>query len=399
MPADGARRLALLGSTGSIGVNVLDVVASLPGRFEVLALAAGENLDVLVEQVARFAPRLVSVRRPEMLAVLRARLEERRVAPLPELVSGDAGLAQVAAATDAARGDLLVAATVGIAGLEAVYDAVTRGVSVALANKETLVVAGELILAAAARSGAELLPIDSEHSAIHQCLRAGHRAELARIVLTASGGPFRNFTSEQMARVSVEQALQHPTWRMGGRITIDSATLINKGFEVLEACHLFGLGEEHVDVLVHPQSIVHSLVEFRDGSVLAQLGTVDMRTPIQYALTYPERCESARPRLNLAEIGRLDFEPPDTKKFPLLGLARHAWRAGGTAPALLNAADEVAVAAFLARQIPFSRIASLVDRVLSTVAVEPIASLETVKAADARARQQAEELIAATSRG
>jgi 1-deoxy-D-xylulose-5-phosphate reductoisomerase len=385
------RRLALLGSTGSIGCNVLDVVASLPGRFSIATLTAGSNIELLAEQTARFRPVLVSVRDACDLPRLRDLLIARSVSPLPELMSGSEGLL---AAVAAGSPDMVVAATVGVAALSAVHAAVRSGLPVALANKETLIAAGRLILQEAGRSGSTVLPIDSEHSAIHQCLRAGHADEVEKLILTASGGPFRHFTPEMLESVTPEQALRHPTWRMGGRITLDSATLMNKGFEVIEACYLFGLDESRVDVVVHPQSIVHSMVEFRDGSVMAQLGTADMRTPIQYALTWPERLAAARPRLDLTSLGTLEFEAPNRNIFPCLRLAREAWRAGGAAGAVLNAADEVAGGAFLAGQIPFPRIAAVIAQVLERLGDRPAESLDEVLAADAEARQLASALIA-----
>ena len=385
------RRLTLLGSTGSIGGNVLDVVGQLPGRFQVTAMAAGRHWERLAEQAAAVCPQLLSVQDPALIAPLRQRLQELKVRPLPELMSGEAGLLACAAAAD-----LVVAATVGVAGLPAVLEAAQRGATLAIANKETLVAAGPLILAAARHSGATILPIDSEHSAIHQCLRAaeGGDAAIERLILTASGGPFRGWTRQQLEMATVAEALRHPTWKMGGRITIDSASLMNKGLEIIEATHLFGVEERQIDVLVHPQSIVHSLVEFKDGSLLAQLGTADMRTPIQYALTYPERAPACGPRLRLEEINCLEFGRPDLKLFPSLELARSAARAGGSAPAILNAADEVAVAAFLDGKIPFLRIAEVVASVLSNMGTQPIHSLEDVLAADAAARRAATALIA-----
>lgn len=369
---------------------MLDVVSSLPGRFSIATLAAGSNIELLAEQTARFHPVLVSVRDAADLPRLRDLLTARGVSPLPELMSGNDGLL---AAVSAGSPDMVVAATVGVAALSAVHAAVRSGLPVALANKETLVAAGRLILQEARRSGSTLLPIDSEHSAIHQCLRTGHADEVEKLILTASGGPFRHFKPEMLESVTPEQALRHPTWRMGGRITLDSATLMNKGFEVIEACHLFGLDESRVDVVVHPQSIVHSMVEFRDGSIMAQLGTTDMRTPIQYALTWPERVAAERPRLDLTTLGALEFEAPDRDRFPCLRLAREAWHAGGAAGAVLNAADEVAGDAFLAGQISFPRIAAVIEQVLERLGSRPAEALDDVLAADAEARRLASALI------
>lgn len=385
------RHLAVLGSTGSIGCNVLDVVAHLDQRFRIAALSAGSNLRLLADQTARFRPALVSIRNPEDLPALQALLLERGVRPLPALAAGAEGLHLAAVDSGA---DMVVASTVGVAALAAVHAAVRAGLPVALANKETLVAAGRLIVEEAARSGSVILPIDSEHSAIHQCLRAGTAIEVERLILTASGGPFRQVRPESLETVTPQEALRHPTWRMGGRITLDSATLMNKGFEVIEACYLFGMDESRIDVVVHPQSIVHSLVEFRDGSVVAQLGTTDMRTPIQYALTWPERRPARRPRLDLAALGKLEFEAPDFSKFPCLGLARQAWRAGGAAGAVLNAADEVAVAAFLGHQIPFPRIASIIRCALDQLGHLSGSTLDEVWAADAEARRLAALLVA-----
>ncbi len=383
------RRLALLGSTGSIGQNTLDVLAGFGDRFTVHALCAGDNIAKLAEQVETWRPPFAVVRSSEGADQLRRILIERGVTPLPEIAHGEAGLL----AAVAAPVDMVVAATVGVAALGAIAAALAAGRTVALANKEALVVAGELLLAIARKNGAQLLPIDSEHSAIHQCLRGSQPAEVARLILTASGGPFLRCSVEQLATVTPAQARRHPTWDMGSRISLDSATLMNKGFEVIEACHLFGVRESQVEVLVHPQSIVHSMVEFSDGSTLAQLGTADMRTPIQYALTYPHRLPSIRKRLNLKEMSRLDFELPDHRRFPCLGLARQALRSGGAAPAALNAADEVAVAAFFAGRIPFTRIAGVVEETLSEVGAPPIASIQAVLEVDAHARRVAQSLL------
>jgi len=381
--------LAILGSTGSIGRNVLRVVEELVGRFEVVALAAGGNLQTLAEQVQHHRPRLVSVREASDVGRLRERLREAGVTAPPEILAGQAGLTAVAVES---MPDMLVSAIVGVAGVAATYAAVQRGCPIALANKETLVVAGDLVMAAARAAGTPLLPVDSEHNALHQCWRAGQESEVARLILTASGGPFRHRNAAELKEVTPQEALQHPTWKMGGRITIDSATLMNKGFEVIEACHLFGLQEDAVEVVVHPQSVVHSLLEFRDGSVMAQLGLADMRSPIQYALTYPERVATSRPRLRLDELGRLDFEAPDAAKFPCLRLAREAYRAGGAAPAILNAADEIAVEAFLAGAIPFTAIPRIIEEVLLRLGTLPAGDLDAIWTADSSARRLAREL-------
>ncbi|HUX68263.1 MAG TPA: 1-deoxy-D-xylulose-5-phosphate reductoisomerase [Terriglobales bacterium] len=383
------RRLALLGSTGSIGRNVLDVVRSLPGQFEIVGLAAGDNVAALAEQIAAVRPRVVALRTAEAAARLRRSLGP--AARQVEILHGREGLRAVATASGA---QMLVAAIVGVAGLEAIHAALAAGCDLALANKEALVVAGSLLLAEARRSGAAVLPVDSEHSAIHQCLRAGAPAEVQRLVLTASGGPLRQLSAAELAQVTPAQALRHPTWSMGDRISLDSATLMNKGFEVIEACHLFGLPDDRVEVLIHPQSIVHSLVEFVDGSVMAQLGTADMRTPIQYALSYPARLPAARMRLKLEEVGKLEFGLPDVERFPCLRLAREAWRAGGGAAAVLNAADEVALAAFAAGRLGFAQIAAVVEQCLQRLGAPAMENLDAVLELDARARRVATELLA-----
>ncbi len=384
------KRIAILGSTGSIGRQCLSVVESLPGRFGVVALAAGENVDQLAAQVEQHRPQLVSVADAKRADELAERLRALGVAPLPEIQSGRAGLLSVATHPQA---DVVVSAAVGVVGLEATYAAAQRGKQVALSNKEVLVAAGELVMAAARSSGVELLPVDSEHNAIHQCLRAGEPREVRRLVLTASGGPFRKAPLKQLSAATPEQALAHPNWRMGQRITIDSATLMNKGFEVIEAHWLFGMKLEQIDVVIHPQSTVHSMVEFVDGSILAQLGPTDMRVPIQYALTYPERVASNGCQLDWAALRRLDFEKVSPRRFPCLGLAREALRQGGSLPCALNAADEVAVAAFLERRLPFPGIARVIERVLERMPRARFAGMEDVLAADAEARRLAHEEI------
>ena len=385
------KRIAILGSTGSIGQQCLSVVESLPGRFGVVALAAGENVERLAVQVQQHRPQLVSVADAKRADGLAERLRALGVAPLPEIHSGRAGLLAVATHPQA---DVVVSAAVGVVGLEATYAAVRQGKQVALSNKEVLVAAGELVMAAARASSVELLPVDSEHNAIHQCLRAGERREIRRLVLTASGGPFRKTPLKELSSATPEQALAHPNWRMGQRITIDSATLMNKGFEVIEAHWLFGMKLEQIDVVIHPQSTVHSMVEFVDGSVLAQLGPTDMRVPIQYALTYPERVASNGCQLDWAALRRLDFAKVSPRRFPCLRLARAALRQGGALPCALNAADEVAVAAFLERRLAFPGIARVIERVLEKMPRAPFAAIEDVLAADAEARRLAREEIA-----
>jgi 1-deoxy-D-xylulose-5-phosphate reductoisomerase len=391
MSSSAPRRLALLGCTGSIGRSTLDVLTDLPGQFQLVALSAGRNVDLMCEQALAWRPEVLAMADEPCAAAVRQRLAAAGFKP--RVLAGPAGLQAVAAECGA---HTVVAATVGIAALPAIAAALATGCRLALANKEALVAAGPLLLAIAAASGAEILPVDSEHSAIHQCLRGGAPVEVARLILTASGGPFRGFSPAQLASVTPAAALRHPTWNMGTRISLDSATLMNKGFEILEACSLFALPEDRVDVLVHPQSIVHSLVEFRDGSVLAQLGTVDMRTPIQYALTYPSRCPSRRKQLKLEEIGRLDFELPDDNAFPCLALARQAGKAGGGAGAILNAADEIALEEFAAGRIGFPAIASVVEETLQRLTARPIDSIGAVLELDRQAREVARE--AATAR-
>ena len=381
------RNLAILGSTGSIGRNTLEVVKCFPDRFRVQGLTAGANLEVLAEQIARFRPRLVSIKEETNRDALGRRLTDEGV-PVPELLSGPAGMVAVASDPEV---DLVVSATVGVAGLPATYEAVRLGKPVALANKEVLVAAGELMTDTAASSGVEILPVDSEHNGLHQCLRGGRREEVRRLILTASGGPFRSTPDTELGEVTAEEALRHPTWRMGDRITIDSATLMNKGFEVIEAHWLFGFRPEQVDVLIHPQSIVHSLVEFVDGSILAQLSATDMRIPIQYALTYPERVAANHHYLGLEALGKLEFQLPDRQRFRCLDLAYQALAAGGTATCVLNAADEVAVESFLSGQIPFLTIPEVIEQTLEQVAPRPATTLEQILDCDQEARRVARQ--------
>jgi len=339
-----ARGIAILGSTGSIGCNSLRVIESLgPERFKVVALAAGRNVKILADQIERHHPELVSVDTEESAAQLKAELMARSVTT-PRLLFGEGGLVEVATHELA---DCVISATVGAVGFVPTLRALEAGKRVALANKETLVMAGELMTRAAQKSGAELLPVDSEHNALHQCLRGEKRSEVRRIILTASGGPFRTTSIEKLAFVTPEDALKHPTWKMGNRITIDSATLMNKGLEVIEAHWLFGFAPDQIEVVVHPESIVHSMIELVDGSVIAQMGVTDMRHAIQYALTFPARCESELPPLNLTKLSSLHFEEPDLVRFPCISLAYRALRTGGTLPAAMNAANEEAVHAFI----------------------------------------------------
>lgn len=383
------RRLAILGSTGSVGEQTLAVAASFPDRFRVCALAARRNVERLAEQVLRFEPDVVSVGDAGGAKRLREMLPGAR----SKIVHGDEGLAAVASHAS----DLVVAAMVGAAGLPPTLTAIRAGRSIALANKEVLVMAGALVLREVRAHGVALLPIDSEHSAIFQVLAGQRREDLARIVLTASGGPFRTWPAERMAAASVQEALRHPNWSMGPKITIDSATLMNKGLELIEARWLFDAAPDQLDVVVHPQSIVHSLIELRDGSVLAQLGLPDMRIPIAVALAHPERLALDAPRLELAKIERLDFEAPDRARFPALDLAAAALRGDEAAPAALNAANEVAVAAFLDGQIAFPAIASVcaevLERHLGRPARAPLTDLASVLETDAWARAEAGQCV------
>jgi 1-deoxy-D-xylulose-5-phosphate reductoisomerase len=380
-------RLAILGSTGSIGRSALAVVDAHPDRLQVVALAAGENAPLLAEQIARYRPRLAGI----ASEAGRQELFRRLAGPtVPEIVAGPESLCAAATYTDV---DRVLCASSGTAGLEAVLAAIEAGKTIALANKEVLVTAGRLVTEAARRRRIPILPVDSEHNAIHQCLHGRSAAEVRRLVLTASGGPFRSLDAATLARVTPEAALQHPTWQMGRKVTVDSATLMNKGLEVIEATLLFGLPESQVNVVVHPQSVVHSLVEYADGSMLAQLGAPDMRTPIAHALAWPERFASGVQSLDLLAIGQLGFEPPDHVRFPSLTLARAAARAGGTAPTVLNAANEVAVQAFLDRRLNFVAISTVIDKVLQRLNASPVKALGDVLEADAAARRLAVTMI------
>ncbi len=373
------KRIAILGSTGSIGKQALALAARHPDCFRIVSLAARDNLDLLAEQVRAFRPALVSVATAEAAAALRSRLDGAGA----EIVSGEPGLLQVATHPEA---DLVLSAVVGTAGLLPTFAAVHAGKAVALANKEALVSAGELITAEAARRGVRLLPVDSEHSAIFQCLERGGTTSLRSVILTGSGGPFRTRPKADLESVTPGEALRHPRWSMGKKISIDSATLMNKGLEVIEARWLFGLSLDAIRVLIHPESIVHSLVEYVDGSLLAQLGITDMGLPILYALTYPERLPNHFPALDLARVGSLTFEEVDHDRFPCVGYAYAAARAGGTAPAVLNAANEVAVGLFLRDAIPFTAIPRLVAEALDRHPVRPVRSVEEVLAADGEVR-------------
>src|SRR5437868_7018619 len=382
------KKIAILGSTGSIGQSTLRVVESYPDRFEVVALAAGKNLESVVEQAKRWTPRLISVADGRHAEALRAGLKKAGVEDV-EITCGASGTVQVATHPYA---DFVVSAIVGVAGLEATYEAVKAGKTVGLANKECLVAAGELITAEARKQGKRLLPIDSEHNAVHQCLRGGKMHEVECIWLTASGGPFLGTPARDFAQITVEQALNHPTWKMGQRITIDSATLMNKGFEVIEACRLFNLPPDQVKVMVHPQSTIHSMVEFVDGSILAQFSVTDMRLPILYALTYPERIASDM-RFPVMNLRHLEFQPPDVEKFPCLRLAYEAAEAGGAKTVALNAADEVAVAAFLEGSIGFTDIPQVIEAVLGETETGKMESIKQVLESDSEARRLARERV------
>jgi 1-deoxy-D-xylulose-5-phosphate reductoisomerase len=388
--------LCILGSTGSIGQNCLRVVESLPDRFHVVALSAGKNLEVLAAQIAKHHPRIVVVSQPEYKEQLRDRLKRREYKRL-KIVWGVDG--QVEAATHDSV-DFVVSASHGTTGLVATYQAVCAGKHVGLANKETLVAAGELVMRAAAKRRIAVLPIDSEHCAVHQCLRAGQRKEVKRIILTASGGPFLKTPRRLFDSITPEEALKHPIWRMGGRITIDSATLVNKGLEIIEAHWLFGVAPGQIDVVIHPESIIHSMVEFIDGSVMAQLGVPDMRIPIQYALTYPDRVAVTENGLGLDLLSArgLHFRKPDTQRFPSLDLAREALVQGGIMPCVLNAADEVAVEAFLNNRLKFSAIPRLIEEVMRQMgSYRTINSLDDVLEGDREARRRAALVISAIS--
>jgi 1-deoxy-D-xylulose-5-phosphate reductoisomerase len=386
------KQLSILGSTGSIGRQCLSVVEALPGRFIVAALAAGANLDELAGQIERHRPELVSVTDAKKADELAAVLRGKGISPLPAIHHGREGMLAVGTHSKA---DIVVSAAVGVVGLEATYEAVKLGKTVALSNKEVLVAAGELVMAAAKRAGRDLLPVDSEHNAVHQCLRGGTYGEVRRLVLTASGGPFRKTPLAALSSVTPDQALAHPNWRMGNRITIDSATMMNKGFEIIEARWLFGMRPDQIDVVIHPQSTIHSMVEFVDGSVLAQLGPTDMRVPIQYALTYPERVASNfQLGVDWTGLKRLDFEKASTRRFPCLRLAREAMKKGGAFPCALNAADEIAVAAFLERKLPFLGIPEVIERVLARTPRVRFERMDDVLTADAEARRMAREEVA-----
>ncbi|RLE34652.1 MAG: 1-deoxy-D-xylulose-5-phosphate reductoisomerase [Acidobacteria bacterium] len=380
------KSLSVLGSTGSIGISTLSVVESFPDRYCIEALAAGLNLEALRPQIRKHQPSVVAVRRHEDAATLAGEFPGTRFTYGPE------GLEEVACAEAA---DTIVAALVGSVGLAPTLAAIRAGKSIALANKETLVVAGDVVMAAARDAGIDILPVDSEHNAIHQALRVGPSDRVKRLILTASGGPFRTWSAEKIAHATLEETLNHPTWKMGPKITVDSATMMNKGLEIIEAHHLFGMPSEAIDVVVHPQSLVHSLVEYVDGTLIAQLSVNDMRFPIMYALAWPDRLDSPLPALDLAQVAQLTFEAPDPTRFPALRLARQALKAGGEMPAVMNAANEVAVAAFLEGACAFTDITVTVEAVMDQWAPQnrPLIDLEQALAADDEARHFAAEIL------
>jgi len=382
------KRIAILGSTGSIGRSTLSVIESHPDRFQLVTLAAGSNTEAALEQTRRWKPKVLSLASEQEAEAASRQLKAEGLGHI-EVVFGQPGTVRVATHPEV---DFVVSAIVGVAGLKATYEAVRAGKEVGLANKECLVAAGELITREARRQGKPLLPIDSEHNAIHQCMRGGRMEEVERVWLTASGGPFLNTPKTELEKITVEQALNHPTWKMGRRITIDSATLMNKGFEVIEACRLFNLPASEIGVIVHPQSTIHPMVELKDGSILAQLSVTDMRLPILYALTYPERAASNM-RFNVLDLKRLDFCPPDLNKFPCLRLAYEAAEAGGAKTVALNAADEVAVAAFLNREIGFTDISRVVAFTMDETKQRHPESIEEVLAIDGQSRELARQKL------
>jgi 1-deoxy-D-xylulose-5-phosphate reductoisomerase len=385
------KKISILGSTGSIGQSTLSVVAQFPDHFRISALSAGNNVALLEEQVRQFKPSLVAVAGEKAAGDLKTRCKDLKV----HIFSGVEGMVRVATADDA---DIIVSAIVGTAGLVPTMAAIRAGKHVALANKEVLVTAGELVMAESRSRGISIFPVDSEHSAIFQCLQAGANKDIRTLILTASGGPFRAFSKKDLMQVTLPQALKHPNWSMGRKITIDSATLMNKGLEVIEARWLFDIPQSKIKVLVHPQSIIHSMVEYRDGAVVAQLGMPDMKGPIAYALSYPERLADVSPALDLASIGTLTFEEPDLERFPCLGYAFDALKAGGTMPAVLSAANEVAVKYFLAEKIGYGAIARVIRATMASHRPSSIKTIEDALTADLWARQEAERIIISGSK-
>ncbi len=386
------KKVTILGSTGSIGLSALDIIEKNPDRFRIVSLVAGENIKKLKEQIEKFRPKVVAVKTKQAAITLRELITAKtRI----KIIYDDEGVQEAASYPSA---DIVISAIAGSAGLLPTLAAIDAGKDVALANKETMVMAGEIVTGRAKKNKTKIIPVDSEHSAIFQCLEGNDKENLKRIILTASGGPFFHLTGKQLKRVNVRQALHHPRWKMGRKITIDSATMMNKGLEVIEAKWLFNVDIADIDVMIHPQSIVHSMAEFIDGAFIAQMGVPDMRIPIAYALTYPERIMNDLNRLDLVRAGHLDFYQPDMKKFPCLKLARDAGMAGGTAPAVLNAADEVAVSAFLQEKIAFTDLPDIVNRVLDNHAIKADPSINDILQADVMARQETEKIIERMSR-
>jgi len=380
------KKISILGSTGSIGCSALNVIDKNPERFDVVALAAGENIKLLKKQIEKFHPKLVAVgSKDNALALGKALTAKSKV----RIYYGEEGLKEIASFPST----IVISAISGSAGLVPTLAAIEAGNDIALANKETMVMAGEIVTKRANKKGVKIIPVDSEHSAIFQCLEGSRRENLRRIILTASGGPFLNFTPNQLKRVSLDQTLHHPNWKMGKKITIDSASMMNKGLEVIEAKWLFNVDISAIDVLIHPQSIVHSMVEFIDGAYLAQMGVPDMKIPIAYALTYPERIINDLPSLNLIKTGNLEFYKPDTKKFPCLDIAYRAGISGGTAPVVLNAADEIAVSAFMDKKIRFVDLPGIIEDVLTLHRVMNNPSLDDILQADSWARRETEKII------
>lgn len=378
------KRIAILGSTGSIGQNALELIDLHPDRFKVVALAAGSNAQSLAEQCSKYQPLMAALYDPEAADQLSALRPRTRVSV------GIEGLIEASTLPEA---DIVISAISGSGGLIPTFQALAQGKKVALANKETLVMAGDLIMSMVRKGQGSILPVDSEHSALQQCLAGSSAKEVKRLILTASGGPFLNFSTEQLREVTVEQALRHPTWEMGPKITVDSATLMNKGLEVIEASHLFQTPAENIDVVIHPQSTVHSIVEFIDGTMLAQLGITDMKVPLLNALTFPERIESKLPRLDITELANIEFHKPDLLRFPCLNAAYRALLAGGTAPTILNGANETAVEAFLARKLTFTGIPAVIERVLDSLPSSPADNLDSIIDADRSSRNLAMEII------
>lgn len=383
------KSISILGSTGSIGVNTLKVVEHLKDEFRIVALGAGSNVEILAEQIKQFQPELVAVKDENCAQKLLENLH-RIEAKTPRIELSEKGLIDVATHEQA---EIVVSATVGAVGFVPTLRAIESGKRIALANKETLVMAGELMTTAAEKFGAEILPVDSEHNALHQCLRGETKVEVKRLILTASGGPFRTKSKAEIENATIEEALNHPNWKMGAKITIDSATLMNKGLEVIEAHWLFGFSADEISVIVHPQSVIHSMVELVDGSIIAQLGVTDMKHAIQYALTYPNRKESCLESLDFTKVTNLQFEQPDLEKFPCLALAYRALRAGGTLPAVLNAANEISVQAFLDGKIRLSEIAQINETVMNLHEIKSANSLETILLADTWARESARKML------